>query len=166
MAHDNLENRRAFVLNRIKTGVTITPSERKEIAAVFGCSSSAVYSDIIKATVDFQGFTWHVNLERRERVKERDEGICQYCGENAIDDLNVEHVVPYLHGGVGREYNLVISCTPCNLRKRSRVWIPMNLEKITEKNLEWREKIKLMAVADHGISRPSKKRSQRLRALA
>lgn len=44
-------------------------------------------------------------------VKDRDDGICQYCGEMAD---TIDHVIPYSYGGRDELDNLVAACRPCN----------------------------------------------------
>ncbi len=43
---------------------------------------------------------------------------CFYCGEVRLSrELNAEHVVPVIRGGVSLPVNIVVSCQSCNLRK-------------------------------------------------
>ena len=49
----------------------------------------------------------------------RDEFCCQYCG--AKGDLTFDHVVPRARGGTTSWTNVVAACSPCNLRKGSRL---------------------------------------------
>lgn len=54
----------------------------------------------------------------RQAVLERDAYTCLYCGGIAT---TVDHVVPKAMGGEDREDNCVASCSPCNLRKGSKL---------------------------------------------
>lgn len=47
---------------------------------------------------------------------------CCYCGKQfAIEQLNLDHVVPRSRGGATDWSNIVTSCIPCNLRKGCRL---------------------------------------------
>ncbi|MCM2396220.1 HNH endonuclease [Rhizobium sp. S95] len=49
----------------------------------------------------------------------RDKFECQYCGSE--DDLTFDHVIPRAHGGETTWENVVAACSPCNLRKGSKL---------------------------------------------
>ncbi|OUD10898.1 HNH endonuclease [Marivivens niveibacter] len=49
----------------------------------------------------------------------RDEFQCQYCGGKG--DLTFDHVLPRAHGGITSWENIVAACSPCNLRKGSKL---------------------------------------------
>jgi len=49
----------------------------------------------------------------------RDKFECQYCG--SPDDLTFDHVTPRAHGGETTWFNVVAACSPCNLRKGSKL---------------------------------------------
>lgn len=49
----------------------------------------------------------------------RDKFECQYCGTR--DDLTFDHVIPRAHGGETTWHNVVAACSPCNLRKGSKL---------------------------------------------
>lgn len=56
----------------------------------------------------------------RERIFERDEYRCVYCGQcYPADALSVDHVEPRMRGGDRSEGNLVAACRSCNTRKGS-----------------------------------------------
>ncbi|HWE25624.1 MAG TPA: HNH endonuclease [Myxococcales bacterium] len=68
---------------------------------------------------------------RREREKARQlrtsawwqrrvsRGICAYCGGKfAARDVTMDHVVPLARGGRSTRGNVVVSCKPCNNRKK------------------------------------------------
>lgn len=51
----------------------------------------------------------------------RDHGKCQYCGKKvSASEFEEEHVIPRSQGGQTNWENLVVSCTPCNQRKKDR----------------------------------------------
>jgi 5-methylcytosine-specific restriction endonuclease McrA len=54
------------------------------------------------------------NINIYQKVKERDNYICHYCG-NYGD--TVDHIIPTTKGGVDSEENLVCSCQTCNKEK-------------------------------------------------
>ncbi len=49
----------------------------------------------------------------------RDEFTCQYCGSKG--DMTFDHVLPRARGGKTTWQNVVASCSPCNLRKGSKL---------------------------------------------
>jgi len=52
----------------------------------------------------------------------RDRFSCQYCGQSfPTHDLTFDHVIPRSRGGVTSWDNVVTACSPCNLRKGSRL---------------------------------------------
>ena len=61
-----------------------------------------------------------VKLTRRE-VFARDNYTCQYCCRRFNSrELNIDHVMPISRGGETSWKNVVLSCMPCNHRKRNR----------------------------------------------
>jgi len=57
----------------------------------------------------------------RFNVYLRDKHKCQYCGKKfETKDLNLDHVVPKSRGGAMSWFNIVLSCIPCNDKKRDR----------------------------------------------
>lgn len=54
----------------------------------------------------------------RERILERDEYRCAYCGAIfPAAALTLDHVEPRMRGGDQSGGNLVAACRPCNTRK-------------------------------------------------
>lgn len=52
----------------------------------------------------------------------RDEFSCQYCGQrHATQELTFDHVIPRARGGRTSWENVVTACSPCNLRKGSKM---------------------------------------------
>lgn len=52
----------------------------------------------------------------------RDEFSCQYCGDAfETHDLTFDHVIPRAKGGKTSWQNVVASCSPCNLKKGSKL---------------------------------------------
>lgn len=57
----------------------------------------------------------------RRNVYLRDRSTCQYCGKKCrTEDSNLDHVVPKSQHGGMNWLNIVVSCVPCNNRKRNR----------------------------------------------
>lgn len=66
----------------------------------------------------------------RAEVLLRDNYRCRYCGVYTPDDLaNIDHVIPWKHGGRTRIDNLVTCCVECNKRKGNRRWHPAKIKK-------------------------------------
>lgn len=62
-----------------------------------------------------------LSKKTRFEVFKRDKFTCQYCGKQAPDVvLHVDHVVPVAKGGENDIFNLVTSCSDCNLGKSDR----------------------------------------------
>lgn len=54
----------------------------------------------------------------RHNIFERDNNMCQYCGQTFDrKDLNLDHVIPRDRGGPTSWENIVCSCIPCNTVK-------------------------------------------------
>jgi hypothetical protein len=54
----------------------------------------------------------------RERIFQRDNNTCVYCGKT--DNLVLDHMVPVLLGGDGLEDTLAVACRQCNSGKSGR----------------------------------------------
>lgn len=55
----------------------------------------------------------------RDRVFERDDFTCTYCGAHD-GKLECDHVVPVSRGGTNDEANLATACKPCNSSKHAK----------------------------------------------
>ncbi len=53
----------------------------------------------------------------RERIFERFNFLCAYCGDTAT---TIDHVIPVKHGGGSIRGNLLPACSTCNSRKRTK----------------------------------------------
>ena len=60
--------------------------------------------------------------ELRQRIKDRDNYICQLCGKEMFDEvgLQIDHIVPISKGGKSVESNLRVLCDKCNSRKGAK----------------------------------------------
>lgn len=47
--------------------------------------------------------------------------VCFYCGKDCTGNFHWDHRIPIAAGGPDAEWNLVISCPPCNLKKGAKV---------------------------------------------
>jgi 5-methylcytosine-specific restriction endonuclease McrA len=62
-----------------------------------------------------------VTRTTRQKLWERDEGICGICGTAADpDDWHADHVVPRSRGGINALSNLQVSHPLCNIKKGNR----------------------------------------------
>ena len=137
MAHLNIDERRIAVEEVIKTGFNV--KKLKEIAIKYGCSYTACRSDFAYLQ-NKTGITLYPCPSVKENVRKRDNNTCQYCGEVG-GEIIIEHVIPYIYGGLGKEYNLVCACQVCNTKKKKKVWIPKNIDVLISINKEWSDKI-------------------------
>jgi hypothetical protein len=142
MAHPNIDERRAYVKKLLESNTTIDYKKMVEISEQFNCTHSAIRADVYALKRDTLLATPHVSARMRQLIRERDNRTCQYCGVNGSEDeFIIEHVIPAVIGGVAKSYNLVVACQSCNSRKKSKVWIPRNLDSITKAHLEWKDKV-------------------------
>jgi hypothetical protein len=62
--------------------------------------------------------------ELRERVFQRDNGRCRYCGLAQVGQgsmFHINHVIPRSRGGATVEQNLVLQCPWCSLHKSNKL---------------------------------------------
>ncbi len=83
----------------------------------------------------------------QQQIFLRDAYTCQYCGQKP-DKPIAEHILPKRRSGPNEAFNLTTACSRCNILKGNLVWIPKNLDQITEGREDWREKIKTLAAVD------------------
>lgn len=70
-------------------------------------------------------------VAKRERIYERDNFQCVYCGENDVALLTLDHVAPISKGGDHHDDNLVTACRACNNDKADlTTWIAPNNRKV------------------------------------
>lgn len=152
MAHPNIFQRRTKVWRLLDEG-ELSHSEIKNLLSVeFNCHKSAIHADIVQYMTRGVTETIYQSKSVREKVHERDKGVCQYCGAANANSYIVEHIIPAYHKGVARLYNLVLACQKCNTTKRRQVWTPRNFDEITVDNIEWREKVLALSVKDFRVS--------------
>lgn len=147
MSHPNIYERQEYVKNLLDAGVRFNQVLLENVAAKFTCHVSAVRADIKTLTKDPSIPTMHTSQSLRNRVRERDGRVCQYCGSKDVNkDYVIEHVIP-APLGPARPYNLVVACQNCNVKKGRNVWLPRNLEQITQEHSQWRERIVELAAS-------------------
>lgn len=58
----------------------------------------------------------------KEAIKERDGFRCVLCGHapEALYELEVDHIVPYIEGGPNTPDNLRSLCRPCHVHRRRK----------------------------------------------
>lgn len=61
----------------------------------------------------------YIPLAVRNKVVERDNGICQYCGNPGTD---LDHIYPWSNGGTHHHMNLVVACETCNSIAGTRIF--------------------------------------------
>lgn len=61
-----------------------------------------------------------ISKAKRLRVFMRDGFRCQFCGEDELDWLRVDHIIPREKGGSNDETNLWTLCLWCNSLKRTK----------------------------------------------
>lgn len=62
----------------------------------------------------------------RERIFQRDNYTCSYCGAHGVK-LECDHIVPVARGGLHEDSNLTTACRACNRSKRDKLlteWRP------------------------------------------
>ena len=52
-------------------------------------------------------------------IYKRDKNKCQYCG--STKSLTIDHVIPRSRGGKDTWENLVVACSPCNVKKGDKI---------------------------------------------
>ncbi len=144
MAHENIIERRAHVKRIIDSGHSINKELKRFLANLYGCHTAAIFNDALICNLPELRRSIYLTPTRRRKILERDQYTCQYC-LSVGGDLIIEHVIPARYGGHGRPYNLVAACHSCNVRKRKQVWVPRNLDAITEDQPAWREMVLMLA---------------------
>jgi CRISPR/Cas system Type II protein with McrA/HNH and RuvC-like nuclease domain len=69
----------------------------------------------------------------------RDEFRCVYCGKSSIEDgvkLELDHIVPYIDSEDNSIYNLITTCSDCNMHKGATHLSQSVYERIIKKNIE------------------------------
>ena len=62
----------------------------------------------------------------RAMIYKRDNNKCQYCG--STKSLTIDHVIPKSKGGQDTWENLVVACSPCNVKKGDKLLEQTNMK--------------------------------------
>lgn len=65
------------------------------------------------------GYRTAIPAAVRAQVMERDEHTCQFC--SATENLTLDHIIPWSHGGPDTVENLRVLCRRCNSARGNRV---------------------------------------------
>ena len=71
-----------------------------------------------KARKEALGHVRSIEKRHRESAFAACDYKCAYCG--STEDLGIDHVIPFEHGGSDMPFNLVVACFPCNIAKRDK----------------------------------------------
>ncbi|MDF1881298.1 HNH endonuclease [Sulfurimonas sp. MAG313] len=81
-------------------------------------------SDLIKFKNSVAGQRALMTSKLREKIKERDNYICQECSISALTTRNllleIDHIIPVSKGGLSSEDNLQTLCWKCNRTKGAK----------------------------------------------
>lgn len=61
----------------------------------------------------------HIPREVVDAVYRRDGGRCVYCG--SVENLHLDHIIPFSRGGATNVENLQLLCQKCNLEKSNKI---------------------------------------------
>lgn len=99
--------------NRDGTLYTITPPQNIPI----------VLEKISVATPPAEDDDYFTDPARRREVYDRDDWICQYCGEKLdAKNITLDHFVPQCAGGTHSKANLRTACLSCNSIKSGKAY--------------------------------------------
>jgi len=62
----------------------------------------------------------------RGLIYKRDKNKCQYCG--STKSLTIDHIIPKSKGGEETWENLVVACSPCNVKKGDKLLEQTNMK--------------------------------------
>jgi hypothetical protein len=66
---------------------------------------------------------WFTDPEKRHRVYERDQWLCQYCGDKVAEaNVTLDHFIPKCKGGSNQKENLRTACLTCNSIKSGKTY--------------------------------------------
>jgi 5-methylcytosine-specific restriction endonuclease McrA len=67
----------------------------------------------------------YADKKQRARILARDGYLCRYCKRPvSMETANIDHVIPWKHGGRTTDANLVSCCRFCNYQKGNSRWKP------------------------------------------
>lgn len=135
MSYQNINERRAYSRALLDKGVQITPALKREIAALFGCSVTAITVDVawLRDPLTAGGYrdTYAVNTQNSRARRLGIEGtftkkewqalckqhdhLCAKCGRAYA--LGPDHIIPLSKGGTNWIDNIQPMCSSCNYSK-------------------------------------------------
>lgn len=59
----------------------------------------------------------YISKEMREKVFQKYDGRCAYCGKECIAPYHIDHKIPVCRGGSTTLENLALACKECNQKK-------------------------------------------------
>jgi hypothetical protein len=66
---------------------------------------------------------YYNNPEKRKELYERDQWICQYCGEKvSAENVTLDHFIPRSRSGSNKKENLRTACLMCNSVKSGKTY--------------------------------------------
>jgi hypothetical protein len=93
----------------------------------------------IEAEVNIKAVDYFNDPDGRKEVFERDQWICQYCGEPLRPDTaTLDHFIPQCNDGESTKENLRACCLICNSIKSGKAYdaaVPLLLESIRKRRL-------------------------------
>ncbi len=75
-----------------------------------------------------------LSVYREVLRKEFEEKTCFYCGKKLSSEIHVDHYIPWRFVKEDNLWNLVLSCSKCNLKKNSRLPAKATLDQIIQRN--------------------------------
>lgn len=138
MAHQNIDQRRAYVWGLLDQGGQPSTQTIHQIAQQFRCWPGAIYRDIAmhddpltwngyrdmdavatqNARARRLGVVGKFSLKEWRALRERYNNCCAVCGE--AQPLGPDHVIPLSRGGTNTIDNIQPLCLSCNTKKGSK----------------------------------------------
>lgn len=98
--------------------------------------ANMIYIQVISNPEIYANDSRYITNQRKKTVKNRDNYLCQICGnEFTENELVTDHIYPYSLGGSNFPINLMALCKECNINKNARL--------VYFRSKEGKQKIKL-----------------------
>lgn len=55
-----------------------------------------------------------------KEILSQQDNRCYYC-KNEFENFHIDHLIPLAKGGLHKEYNIVLACPKCNIRKSAKM---------------------------------------------
>lgn len=93
------------------------------------------------------------NFKVRNRILERDNYTCQYCGAKLEwSELHVDHIVAKSKGGSNKDENYITACARCNSSKCDKSLSAYN-EMAVRKKIEFSDKLRYYSRVARGTQK-------------